>query len=194
MISAVRQLLKNDTNERVWKRILCLPPLCASQFVRDGTVAVTQELQRREGCVARKHTEQCDFLLDFLEQAAGIAGANKLSGQHLALAISRSALMVVRLTVLWDDTGEALKEIGLEIGQSKSCYTKQEKTEWDHKTLSFKKKIVISGTEAPEWNSTAADEGDASLAQARLEEACEFAGNVKAITQLHIDLRKTEEL
>ena len=30
---------------------------------------------------------------------------------------------------LWDDTGEALKEIGLGTDQSKSCYTRREKTE-----------------------------------------------------------------
>ena len=28
---------------------------------------------------------------------------------------------------LWGDTGEALTEIGFEIDQSKSCYTRQEK-------------------------------------------------------------------
>ena len=64
MINAVRKFMKNDTNripdagwycECVWlnqqivcvegieKHILCRAPQCASQFVRDGTVAVTQE-------------------------------------------------------------------------------------------------------------------------------------------------------
>ena len=65
----------------------------------------------------------------------------------------------------------ALKEIGLEIDQSKSCCTRQEKTEWNHKTFSFQDKILMLGTEATERNSTAADEDDASLAQACQEEA-----------------------
>ena len=95
---------------------------------------------------------------------------------------------------LWDDTGEAMKEIGLKFDQSKSCYTRQEKTEWDHRTLSFKEKIVVPGTGATERNSTAADEDDASLAQARLGEANEFASHAEAITQLHLDTRKTEAL
>ena len=41
------------------------------------------------------------------------------------------------------------------------------------------------------WNSTAADEEDESLAWGRLEEACEFAGNVKAIMQLHVKYPST---
>ena len=90
---------------------------------------------------------------------------------------------------LWDDTGEALKEIGLEIDQSKSCNTRQKKTEEDHRTHSFKEKI---GKEATEWNSTAADEDDASLAQVRLGEVYEFPGHVEVITQLHFDARKRE--
>ena len=95
---------------------------------------------------------------------------------------------------LWTDTGEALKEIGLEIYQSKSCYTRQEKTEWNRSTLSFKEKIVVLGTEATERNSTAADEDDASLVHARLGEACEVASHVETITQVHLDMRKTEAL
>ena len=64
MINAVRKFMNNDTNgllmqgdianacgsinrlavlKAVRKHILCLAPLCASQFVRDGTVAVLQE-------------------------------------------------------------------------------------------------------------------------------------------------------
>ena len=41
---------------------------------------------------------------------------------------------------------------------------------------------------------TAAGEDDAFLAQVRLREAYEFAGHVEAITQLHLDTRKTEAL
>ena len=88
MINAVRKFLKNDTNrilmqgdtanaygtinrlsvlKAVRKRIPCLAPLCAPQFVRDGTVAVIQErgenevrasLQCGEGCLARERVEQ----------------------------------------------------------------------------------------------------------------------------------------
>ena len=64
MINAVRKLMRNDTNKvlmqgdisnaygsinslvvlkAVRKHIPCLAPLCASQFVRDGTIAVIQE-------------------------------------------------------------------------------------------------------------------------------------------------------
>ena len=42
-----------------------------------------------------------------------------------------------------------------------------------------------SGHEATEWNSMAADE---------LNEASEFAGHVEAVTQLHLDSRKSEAL
>ena len=74
--------------------------------------------------------------------------------------------------------------LSLETDQSKSCYTKHERTEWNH-THSFKEMIVVPGTEATEWNSTAADEDDASLVLPRLGEAYEFPGHVEAIIQLH---------
>ena len=94
---------------------------------------------------------------------------------------------------VWDETTGGLGEIGLEIDQSKSCFSiKEATTGWNHKTLAFKKEIVVLGTEATEWNSTAADEEDASLTQKRLNEACEFAGHVEAVAQLHLDSRKSE--
>ena len=74
------------------------------------------------------------------------------------------------------------------------CATRNERTEWNHRPLSFKHKSVILGTEATEWNSRAADEKDQSLARGRLEEAYDFAGHVEAIAQLHLDVRKTEAL
>ena len=80
---------------------------------------------------------------------------------------------------LWDETTSALGEIGLEINQPKSCYTSKVRTGWNHKTLAFKKDIVVLGTEAMEWDSMAADEEDASLAQKRLDEASEFTGHVE---------------
>ena len=64
MINAIRKIMKKDTNiilmqgdianacgsinrlavlKAVRKHIPCLAPLCASQFVRDGTIVVIQE-------------------------------------------------------------------------------------------------------------------------------------------------------
>ena len=34
------------------------------------------------------------------------------------------------------------------IDQSKSCCTSKAKTGWNHKTLAFKKEVVVLGTEA----------------------------------------------
>ena len=94
----------------------------------------------------------------------------------------------------WDKTTGALGEIGLEIDQTKSCYTTKATLGWSHKTLAFKKEIVVLVTEATEWNSMAADEQHASLAQKRLNEASEFAGHVEAVAQLYLDSRKSEAL
>ena len=58
--------------------------------------------------------------------------------------------------------------------------------------MAFKKEIVVLGAEATEWNSMAADEQHASLAQKRLNEASEFADHVEAVAQLHLDARKSE--
>ena len=109
MINVVRKIMRDDTKgvlmqgdianaygsinrlvvlKAVRKHIPCLAPLCASQCVRDGTVAVIQErgenVKKRElhycgseGRVAREHTEQRDILFDLLEQDDGSDGANK---------------------------------------------------------------------------------------------------------------------
>ena len=66
------------------------------------------------------------------------------------------------------------------------------KTEWNHSTLALREKIAVLGTEATERNLTAAGEEDASLDQVRLREACEFVCHVETITQLHLDMMKTE--
>ena len=87
---------------------------------------------------------------------------------------------------IWDETTGALGEIGLEIDQSKSCSTSKVKTGWNHKNTSLQERDYCS-KQATEWNSIAADEQDASLAQKRLNEASEFAGHVEAVTQLHFD-------
>ena len=97
MTNAARKFLKNDTNrvlmqgdianaygsinrlsllKAVRKHIPCLVPLCASQFVRDGTVAVIQErgengrkcelaLQCSEGCLAGSTLSSATFCLTF---------------------------------------------------------------------------------------------------------------------------------
>ena len=93
-----------------------------------------------------------------------------------------------------DETTTALGEIGLEFDQSKSCYTRKVESSWRHKTLEFKKEIVVLGTETTEWNSTVADEMDPTLAQKRLDDATEFAGHVEAVAQMHLDTRKSEAL
>ena len=76
----------------------------------------------------------------------------------------------------------------LEIDQSKSCCPTKATMGWNHK------EIAVLGTQATEWNSMAADEQDASVAQKRLNEASEFAGHVEAVAQLHLDSRKSEAL
>ena len=88
---------------------------------------------------------------------------------------------------VWDEMTGALGEVGLEIDLSKSCSSTKATTGWNHTTLAFKKEIVVLGTETTEWNSMAADEQHASLAQQRLNEASEFAGHVEAVAQLHLD-------
>ena len=46
---------------------------------------------------------------------------------------------------VWDETTMALGEIGLEIDQSKSCYTSKEESSWRHKTLTYKKSDCGTG-------------------------------------------------
>ena len=108
-ISAVRKFLESDTNrvlmqgdmsntygsinrlavlKAVRKHIPCFAPLCASQFVRYGTVAVLQE---RDGSGEKSElhdsAEQRNLLLDILEQDAGSAGTSErrstCDGLHL---------------------------------------------------------------------------------------------------------------
>ena len=95
---------------------------------------------------------------------------------------------------VWDETTKTLSEIGLEIDQNKSCYTMKGEISWRHKTLNFKKEIVVLGTEATEKNSTVADEMDPTLAQKRLEDAAELARHVETVTQMHLDERKSVAL
>ena len=108
MINAVRKFLKNDTNrilmqgdianaygsinrlsvlKAVRKHISCLAPLCASQFVRDGTFAVIQ-VRGESGRKCEQHysvakgvwQEQRDILPDLLEQDVRSDGTGKQRG------------------------------------------------------------------------------------------------------------------
>ena len=130
----------------------------AAQFVRDGTVAVIQE-RNGNGKKSELHNSV----------AKGVWQGSTLSSATFCLTFSRkmqellerahSARLVMGFISyaddvtddeadrLRDETGEALKEIGLEIDPSKSCCTRQEKTEWNHKTFSFKDKTLLLGTE-----------------------------------------------
>ena len=75
-------------HEAVRKHVPGLASLCASQFVKDETVAVIQErgdtirkceLQLLYGawCTAKKNAEQRNLLSDFLEQDARPAGQDE---------------------------------------------------------------------------------------------------------------------
>ena len=121
-----------------------------------------------------------------------------------------------------DDWRTGLRSVWKSISPSRAFRRKA--MGWNHRTLAFKKEMVVLGTEATEWNSScrdrlerarrnsenqfrqsgprpvqailkmAADEHDVSLAQKRLNEAPEFAGHVEAVAQLHLDSRKSEAL
>ena len=156
MISAVRKFLKSDTNrvlmqgdisnpygsinklavlKAVREHIRCLVPLCASLCVGDGTVA---GMQQRDGSGKKSELHHCI--------AKGVWQGSTLSSASFRLTfwsktqelLDRANSMWTTLLsiddddALWDATSEALKEIGLEIDQSKSCYMRHERTEWDH--------------------------------------------------------------
>ena len=107
--------------------------------------------------MARKHAEHRNPLLDFLVQDTGAVGTSELRSTCDVIPYADDFTVSsddVEADRLRDETGEALKEIVIEIDQSKSCHTRQEMTEWNHRTLSFTEKIVVLGAEAAEWNST----------------------------------------
>ena len=187
----------------------CLAPLCASQFVRNGTIAVIQER-----CENGRSTEL------HYSVAKGVWQGSTLSSAAFCLTFWSKMKEVSELTnrerpimgviayaddfivsseeseadKVWDETTKALGEIGLEIDQNKSCYTRKGETRWRHKTLKFKKEIVVLGTETTEKNAAAADEMNPSLAQKRLDDAAELAEHVEAVTRMHLDERKSEAL
>ena len=193
----------------VRKHILGLAPLCFSQFVKDGTVAVTQE---RDG-----NGRKCSH---HNSVAMGVWQGSTLSSATFCVTLWSKMRELLDLTNaerpamgfisyaddfmisadkdepdnLWDETIKALEEVGLVIDQTRSCHTRQERTEWNHREPSFKENAVVLDTEANERISAAADENDETLARGCFQETCEFAGHVETITQLHLDTRKTEAL
>ena len=230
MIHAIRRVLRSESRrilmqgdianaygsinrlavlQAVRKHAPCLAPLCASQFVRNGTIAVIQE-RGENGRKAEMHysvakgvwqgstLSSAAFCLTFWSKMTEVI--ERVNKESLTMGVIAYADDFVvssdegEANRVWDETTKALSEIGLEIDQAKSCYTSSEETRWKHKTLKFKKEIVVLGTEATEWNSMVADEMDSSLAQKRLDEATEFAGHIEAVTQMHLDTRKTEAL
>ena len=192
----------------VKKHAPCLAPMCASQFVRNGTIAVIQE-RGENGRKAELH----------YSVAKGVWQGSTLSSAALCLTFWSKMTEIIEhankdkpimgviayaddfivssdsgeADRVWDETTTALSGIGLEIDQSKSCYTSKESS-WRHKTLTYKKVIVVLGTESTEWNSTVADELDTTLAQKRLDEADVYAGHIGAVAQMHLDTRKSEAL
>ena len=89
---------------------------------------------------------------------------------------------------LWDEASDALR---LTRPSRAARNMRGRSANAEH---SFKRKLVVLGTDANDWNLTPADEDDDPLARGRLEEACDFAGHVEAIIQLHLDTRMTEAL
>ena len=135
--------------QAVRKHITCLAPLCASQFVRNGTIAVIKEKRRKgveeratlqcsEGRVAREHIEQRDILPDYWNMLMEVM--EKTHQERLVMGIVAYADDFIvssdgdEADRVWDRTTVALGEIGLEIDQSKSCHTCSGKVRRKHKT------------------------------------------------------------
>ena len=201
MIHAVRKVLRSESKkilmqgdianaygsidrlavlQAVRKHAPCLAPLCATQFVRNGTIAVIQE-RCESGRAAELHysvgkgvwqgstLSSATFCLTFWSKMKEvIEHANREKPAMGVVAYADDFIVCSEeedADRVWDETTRALGDIGLEIDQSKSCYTRKGKTSWIHKTLKFKNEIVVLGTETTEKNSTIADEMDPTLAQ-----------------------------
>ena len=179
----------------VRKHISCLAPLCAPQFVRDGTVVVIQRARREEECGRQGTTlisaticltfwSKMQELLVRANSDRSVMGFISCPGDFTVSPDDDEA------DRLWDETCEVPKESGLEVDQSKSCYGRSGTTEHSPS----RRRLSHWALRRLERNSTAVDEHDESLIRGRLEDAYEFAGNVEAITQLHLGTRKTEPL
>ena len=99
--------------------------------------------------MTRKHAEQCNFLLDSLEQDAGTAGTSELSPMCNGFISYANDFTVSSDD---DDADGGPSRNWPWIDQSTSCCTK-----WYHRPLFFKDKLVVLGTER---NSMAADEDE----------------------------------
>ena len=146
MISAVRKFLRNDTNKVLKAYGSSNAPLCASQFVRDATVAVVQE-QEGNGKKSELHNRlakgvwqgstlsRATFCLTFWSKMQELLERPNLVRLVMSFISYADDFAVSsdddddEADRLWDDTGGALKEIDLEMDQSKPCFTKQERTE-----------------------------------------------------------------
>ena len=138
----------------VRKHIPSLAPLCATQIVRERTVAVIQE--RGDGAASRrlcgKEASSVTFcltlsskmkeLLDRMNSEKSVMGFISSADDFAVSAGEEDA-------DLWWETSKSLKPFGFDTDQS--CNTRREETEWEHSVLSFKEKIVVLGTG---WNST----------------------------------------
>ena len=88
--------------EAVRMHIPGLAPLCASQCVRDGTIAMQERdghgkktqfpRQLCDGCLAREHPEQRILQLDILEQDLRAAGPNERPNPSNGLHLVRSII------------------------------------------------------------------------------------------------------
>ena len=65
---------------------------------------------------------------------------------------------------VWQQTEEALSEIGLHIDQTESNCART----WEHEHLTFKEHVTILGTEATDKSATRVEEEDATQARGRL--------------------------
>ena len=135
----------------------------------DGTVlGDTGKRREREDvratlqCSERRLASSATFCLTLWSKVAEVTEQANREGPVMGIIAYADDFVVSsefgKADCVWDETTGALGEIGLEIEQSKSCYTSKHKASWSHKTPAFKKEIVVLGTEATEWNSMANDE------------------------------------
>ena len=124
----------------VRKHAPCLAPLCASQFVRNGTIAVIQE-RGENGRKAELHDSvakgvwqgstlsSAAFCLTFWSKMTEVIEHANREKPIMGMVAYADDFVVssdnVEADRVWDETTMALGEIGLEIDQSKSCYTRQ---------------------------------------------------------------------
>ena len=116
------------------KHVPCLVPLCASQFVKDGNVKKSElhysvakgvwqgsTLRSKTFCLAvwSKNRNWWDERSESDRQWGFISYLDDLTVSSDDDEADR----------LWSETGEALKEVRLEIDQSKSCHMRHERTE-----------------------------------------------------------------